>query len=350
MEDDGEQTVLALDRCRNVFKDCISAHNGREFGSVGDSLMAEFSSPIEALRAAIQVQARLRALNREAGSSRYLRFRIGINAGDVIAETDDLYGDVVNVAARLQQMAKVGGITMSALVYEQVLKESNCRFRYLGRHYVKNIAEPVRVYEVVHSGSMINWHRARLLAGRYAPAASGALVVAVIALAYLWYHEASVPHIGDPIYVPAETAADIQHADPRTNRVGLHSIAVPPFINLSGEETLNAVAEKAAARVSDMLRQSPSFSVVSLDELPNRDVYEGQSSITPNPGAHFLVLGSVDEAAGNVRITLRLVDAVDGRQVWQCVIDRAAGETAEIPMQTAQLVSRALASGSVDLH
>ena len=350
MEDDSEQTILALDRCRNVFKDCIAAHNGREFGSVGDSLMAEFSSPIEALRAAIQVQTKLRALNREAGSSRYLRFRIGINAGDVIAEADNLYGDVVNVAARLQQMAKVGGITMSALVYQQVRTESGCRFRYLGRHYVKNIAEPVRVYEVVHSGSMINWHRARLLAGRYAPAATGALVVAVIALAYFWYHEVAVPHVGPPVNVPADITTINRHTDPGTNRVGRFSIAVAPPTNATGDSSWGSLAEAVAAQTSDILKQSTKFVVVSPPPLPDIGSNDDSSSIPTDLDVHFLVLGFVDEVDGSVRISLRLVDTIDGRQLWQCMVSRNIEDTAELPLQTASLVSQALGSGSIDLR
>src|SRR5262245_49004516 len=146
MRADEEGTCLTIQTCRQLMADLVSAHEGRIFGSAGDSLVAEFPSPVEAVRAATEIQQSIAALTTETAEDHRVQFRIGINLGDVIIEGEDLIGDGVNVAARLQSISEPGGICISASVYEQVSNKVALAWQDLGGQTVKNIAEPVRAY------------------------------------------------------------------------------------------------------------------------------------------------------------------------------------------------------------
>lgn len=143
MEADEVRTLEALRAARGVFQQFITRHHGRIANTAGDGLIAEFPSVVEAVQCAIEVQ---RELGAEAKSD--LRFRIGIHLGDVIVDGDDLLGEGVNLAARLQSMADPGGILISRQVYDQVQKKLSVGFEYLGEKRPKNFAESVAVYSV----------------------------------------------------------------------------------------------------------------------------------------------------------------------------------------------------------
>ena len=145
---DEETTLATLSAYRKIIDTGVDMHSGRIFGSAGDSVLAEFSSPVEAVRAAIEIQEKLHTCNTDLGEAQRMRFRMGINLGDVIVEDNNLLGDGVNVAARLEGMARPGGLCVSAAVFEQVRDRLDLDFIDLGEHTVKNIARPVRVYRV----------------------------------------------------------------------------------------------------------------------------------------------------------------------------------------------------------
>src|SRR5262249_27358717 len=126
----------------------IGRHEGRVFGSAGDSVVAEFASPVEAVRCATEIQLELARQNADFPDASQLRFRIGINLGDVVIEGDNLMGDGVNVAARLEAMARPGGICVSEAVYAQARDRLSLDFVDLGEHRLKNIARPLRAYRV----------------------------------------------------------------------------------------------------------------------------------------------------------------------------------------------------------
>ena len=149
MGDDEEKTVQTLTRYREFMSGLIGQHRGRVVDSPGDNLLAEFSSVVDALRCAWDVQQELANLNAELADNRRMRFRIGLNLGDVIEEQGSLYGDGVNVAARLEGLAEPGGIQVSGTVYDQVKNKLPYRFEFAGEQEVKNIKDPVRAYRVV---------------------------------------------------------------------------------------------------------------------------------------------------------------------------------------------------------
>jgi class 3 adenylate cyclase/tetratricopeptide (TPR) repeat protein len=148
MGEDEEGTLQTLKRCRDIIDGLIVEHRGRVFGSSGDSVVAEFASAVEAVRCAMGAQKAVEDRNAGLAPARCMRFRIGINLGDVMVEDDNLYGDGVNVAARLQELAQPGGICLSGSVYDQVKRKFAGDCEDMGDRMVKNIAEPVRVYRI----------------------------------------------------------------------------------------------------------------------------------------------------------------------------------------------------------
>jgi class 3 adenylate cyclase len=145
---DEDGTHQALKAHRQITDATIARHGGRVVGTAGDSVLADFPSVIEALSAAVEIQRTLQDRNARLPPDRRLEFRIGINLGDVIVDGGEIYGDGVNVAARLEALAEPGGIAMSGGVFDQVKNKLDLRYRDRGRHRVKNIAEPIRVYGV----------------------------------------------------------------------------------------------------------------------------------------------------------------------------------------------------------
>ncbi len=148
MGGDEEATLATLNAYREVIDRLVADHHGRVFGSAGDSVIAEFASPVEAVRCAVKIQQELESRNAGLAEDHRLRFRIGVNLGDVMAEGENLFGDGVNIAARLEQLAEPGGINVSEDMYRQVEGKIDVAFDDLGEQRLKNVAKPVRVYSV----------------------------------------------------------------------------------------------------------------------------------------------------------------------------------------------------------
>jgi adenylate cyclase len=148
MEEDEVATIRTLTAHRRVMAQLIQQHRGRVVDDPGDNLLAEFGSVVEAVQCAVTMQRALAARNAELPTHRQMTFRIGINLGDVVAEQDRLYGDDVNLAARLEGLAEAGGICISGTVYDQIETKLNLRYIYLGERAVKNMARSVRVYRI----------------------------------------------------------------------------------------------------------------------------------------------------------------------------------------------------------
>src|SRR2546426_1907136 len=148
MGKDEAGTHQALGTLRRAVDPLIATHGGRIVGTAGDSLLADFSSVVDALSCAVEMQRASRAINEPIASERRLELRIGVNLGDVIVDGGDIFGDGVNIAARLEALAQPGTICISHSVYDQVRNKLDLDYRPLGSHRVKNIAEPVRAYAV----------------------------------------------------------------------------------------------------------------------------------------------------------------------------------------------------------
>jgi len=148
MGTDEETTLRTLQEYKEVMASSIQHYRGRVVGGAGDSLLADFASVIDAVQCAVEIQQVLRAKNALLPETRRMQFRIGINLGDVIEEGDTIYGDGVNIAARLESLAEAGGICIFESAYQQIENKLPLRYDYVGEHEAKNIAKPVRVYRV----------------------------------------------------------------------------------------------------------------------------------------------------------------------------------------------------------
>ena len=148
MDVDEETTLRTLRAYRKIIDGLVTSHSGRVFGTAGDSVIAEFTSPVEAVRCAVEIQQDLEESNADLPKDRRMRFRIGVNLGDVMVDGDDLLGDGVNVASRLEGLADTGGICISGTVYDQVAGKISQAFEFMGEQTLKNIEGPVRAYRV----------------------------------------------------------------------------------------------------------------------------------------------------------------------------------------------------------
>src|SRR5580698_9511138 len=154
MGEDEEATLRTLTSHRRLIDSQIEQHHGRFVNSAGDSVLAEFASVVEAVNCAVDIQAGLKAENASIPPGRRMELRIGVNLGDVMVEGAQIYGDGVNVAARLESLAEPGGICISNTVHDQVRNKLVLSYEDLGAQSVKNIAEPVRVYRVLLNGTV----------------------------------------------------------------------------------------------------------------------------------------------------------------------------------------------------
>ena len=149
MGDDEEFTIQILNTYRNLMTTLIEDSSGSVVDAVGDNLLAEFTSVVDAVQCAVAIQTRLKIQNDKLAVSRHMLFRIGINIGDVIQEKDRIYGDGVNIAARIESLTEPGGVCISRGTYDHVKKKLDFGYEYIGEHAVKNISDPVRVYKVL---------------------------------------------------------------------------------------------------------------------------------------------------------------------------------------------------------
>ena len=228
MADNELATIATLKSYRQKMTSLIQQHQGRVVDSPGDNILAEFASAVDAVNCAVKIQEELKERNAELSEDRKMQFRIGINIGDVVQDADRIYGDGVNVAARIEGLAEPGGICISRGVCDHVKKKLKLGFEYLGEHAVKNISEPVRVYKVLTSpeavGRIIGERKAIPNHGRKFFFAASVMLILGIAAAILWNLYFQPP--------PAEVASVEKMALPLPDKP---SIAVLPFENMSGD-------------------------------------------------------------------------------------------------------------------
>jgi TolB-like protein/class 3 adenylate cyclase/Flp pilus assembly protein TadD len=316
MGEDEAGTHQTLSELRHAVDPLISAHGGRIVGSAGDSLLADFASVVDALNCAIEMQRAARAINDPIPPERRLELRIGVNLGDVIIDGGDIFGDGVNIAARLQALAQPGTVCISHTVYEEVRHKLALSYRPLGSHHVKNIAEPVRAYAI---GVAVAVPRPKTRR-RYLVAIVGAAALAVAGLV-AWELHAGAGRALFGLGVPPTPVEVARLADP--NRLaGRPSVAVLPFKNLSddaGQDFFSdGIAEDviiALGRFSDLLviAKSASFQLKGRNLAP--------AEIGRQLDARYLLEGSVRRAGDRVRVNAELTEAATGRQVWSETYD-----------------------------
>ena len=268
---DGEGTLRTLRAYRAVIDGLVASHHGRVFGSAGDSVVAEFASPVEAVRCAAEIQQAIDKRNADTPEDRRMVFRIGVNLGDVVVEGDDLLGDGVNVAARLQEAADPGGIDISDDVHRHIDGKIDARFADLGDQNFKNIAAPIRVWRWSDASNAGESHRS-----------------------------------AEALALPDKP-----------------SVAVLPFTNMSGDPEQEYFADGITEDIITELSRFPTLFVIARN---SSFAYKGQSvnvgKIGQELGVAYVVEGSVRKAGHRVRITTQLIEAESGNHLWAERYDR----------------------------
>ena len=315
---DEEATVRTLQEYKEVMASSIQHHRGRIVGTAGDSVLAEFASVVDAVQCAVEIQQVLRAKNALLPENRRVEFRIGINLGDVIEEGDSIYGDGVNIAARMESLAQAGGICISGSAYEQIENKLPLRYEYLGEHEVKNIAKPVRVYraqiEPEAAPSQVRGEKkpGRKLFSR-ATLGIGVIVVGVVALV-LWQF------VLRPASPPREVASKEKMALPLPD---MPSIAVLPFVNMSEDPKQEFFSDGMTEEIITALSKSPYLLVIARNST---FTYKGKpvkiKQVAEELGVRYVLEGSVRRSGEKVRITAQFIDAMTGYHLWAERFDR----------------------------
>jgi adenylate cyclase len=309
-------THQALGELRRTVDPQIAAHDGRIVGTAGDSVLADFSSVVDALNCAIEMQRAARAINDPIPAERRLELRIGVNLGDVIIDGDNIFGDGVNIAARLEALARPGTICISHTVYDQVRNKLDLDYRPLGSHRVKNIAEPVRAYAVGVPAPAPRPSRRRPI---LATAAGAAAIVVAGLVAWALYAGAGRELLGlgttpKPVEV-ASLAAPARLA-------GRPAVAVLPFKNLSGDTGQDFFSDGVT---EDVITALGRFSNLLVAAKSATFQFKGRNISPAEVGrlldARYLLDGSVRRSGDRVRVNVELIEAETGRHLWSEAYD-----------------------------
>ena len=311
MGEDEAATVRTLTFYRNVISTLIKQNNGTVIDSPGDNLLADFVSVVDAVLCAVAVQKELKAKNDELSENRRMPFRIGINIGDVIQEGDRIYGDGVNIAARIEGLASGGGICISRSAYDQVKNKLNLGYEYLGEHTVKNIAEPVPVYKVLMepeaAGKIIGEKRTRLTRRHWAAVAVVVLIFGAAA-AVIWnIYIRSTPSLQKDVS-PGKTLTSLSNKP---------SIAVLPFTNLSGDPEQEYFSDGITNDIMTDLSKFKGLLIIASNTV---FTYKGTpvkaKKVSQELGVRYVVEGSIQKTDDRVRINAQLIDTATGHHLW----------------------------------
>jgi adenylate cyclase len=315
MRDDEEATVRDLAAHRVLITQIIQQHNGRVVDSPGDNILAEFASVVDAVNGAIKIQEEIRISNTDTHEDRRMEFRIGINLGDVIEEEERIYGDGVNIAARVEGLASAGGIAISGTVYEHIKEKLSLGYHYLGEQNVKNISEPVRVYrlltEPADAGKMIGEKKSKSRKWLWAASGAVALFILVFGAIAIWnfYFRPSF-----------EPAAVEKMAFPLPDKP---SIAVLPFDNMSEDPKQEYFSDGLSDQIISSLSKMPHLFVIARNST---FTYKGKpvkiQKVAEDLGVKYVLEGSVQKTSDRIRITAQLIDATTGHHVWSESYDR----------------------------
>ena len=292
-----------------IFDPCVARHNGRLVKLMGDGALIEFASVVDAVTCAVQIQETLDRTSRSAAPEQRLDLRIGINLGDVIADGDDIYGDGVNIAARLEGVADPGGICLSQAVVEQVAQKTPFVYEGLGLRHLKNIDEPVAVYRVVSETSAPRpAPRQHQRSKSRRPLLISALLV-LFALSAWWTWSMGLFQFGQDRSLPKQP-----------------SIAVLPFQDLSAEPQVWFGDGMAEDIITDLSKLPGLFVIARNSSFQFRGGNHDMRTVGEQLGVAYLLEGSVRRAGQTLRINAQLIDASSGGHVWADRFDGAAAD------------------------
>ena len=309
MADDEAYTIGKLEEYRTRMSNLIGTNSGRVVDAVGDNLLAEFSSAVDAVQCAVEIQKALKQQNAGIPENKRLNFRIGINIGDVVRDGDRIYGSGVNVAARIEGLADPGGICISRNTYDHIKDKLKLGYEYLGDHEVKNIKEPVRVYKVLmdseDAGKLIGAKSRRFRNKWILPVV---IMTAIIATSFVWYLYQRTLR---PDIEPASIER-MAHQLPEKP-----SIAVLPFDNMSGDPEQDFFSDGITEEIITTLSKSDKLFIIDRNST---FVYKGKTvsvkQVAEELGVRYVLEGSVRKSENRVRITAQLIDATAGHHMW----------------------------------
>jgi adenylate cyclase len=320
MGEDETATLKNLETYKQVMFVLIKQHRGRVVASPGDNVLAEFASVVDAVQCGVAVQKEIQARNAELAVNRRMQFRIGINLGDVIEEGDSIYGDGVNIAARLESLAEPGGICVSKTAFEQIEAKLPLGYEFLGEQTVKNIVKPVGAYKVVMEPRVtvkaqpeampkVGLRQKSLLIALFI------VLLGAIGAGGLWYFG----------YFPAqplvEKASKHKMAFPLPDKP---SIAVLPFVNMSEDSKQELFADGMTEEIITALSKCPNLFVIARNST---FTYKGKAvnvkQVSENLGVRYVLEGSIQKSEDRIRINAQLIDALTGHHLWAERYDRS---------------------------
>ena len=304
MGENEDRTLRNLKACRSLTDEAIKLNHGRIFGSAGDSVIAEFASPVDAVVAATEFQRNIRDRNEGVSDEDQMLFRVGLNLGDVIIEGDNLYGDGVNVAARLEASAEPGGITLSGKFHDEVSRKLDMSFVSTGEQVMKNITSPVPTYKIEVSSLP-----------KTEPSPNTESII--------------------------ETSAEDQGS---TSEQALGekppAIIVLPFTNMSGDPEQEYFADGITEDIITNLSLWKTFPVISRN---SSFTFKGESvnlkEVAEKMGVRYIVEGSVRKGGNKVRITAQLIDATEDHHLWSEKWDRNLDDIFEVQDEVSSSVA-----------
>ena len=290
MGEDEKGTVRTLNEYKEVMTRLIQHHHGRVVDATGDNLMAEFASVVDAVECSVEIQKELKARNSQLPENRRMEFRIGINLGDVIEEERRIYGDGVNIAARIESLSEAGGVCISGTAYDQVENKLSLGYEYIGEQNVKNIAKPVRAYRVLMepetAGKVIGEKKAKPRKWQSVGIGLAVAVIVVVAAVVIWrsYLRPTVLNEG---------ASKEKMAFPLPDKP---SIAVLPFVNMSEDPKQAFLGDALAEEVINGLAKLRQVFVIARN---SSFTYKGKTvdvkQIGREQGVHYVLEGACSD-------------------------------------------------------
>ena len=318
MGEDEKGTVRTLNAYKEVMTNLIQQHRGRVVDAPGDNVLAEFGSVVDAVECAVEVQKELKTRNAELPENRKMEFRIGVNLGDVIEDGEQILGDGVNIAARLESLSDAGGICISGTAYDHVENKLSLGYEYLGEQTVKNIAKPVRVYRILMepgaAGKVIGEKKLKTRPWQRVTIGLVVAVIVIVAAVVIWRLYLR------PVPPAVEVASKEKMAFPLPDKP---SIAVLAFTNMSGDPKQEFLCDGITEEIINALSKVPELFVISKQST---FFYKGKpvkvKQVSEELGVRYVLEGSVQRSADRIRIKAQLIDALTGETLWADRHDR----------------------------
>ena len=342
MRDDEDLTIRTLTNYRSAMSNLIQKFRGHLVDATGDNLLAEFTSAVDAVTCSIEIQKELAERNAKLFEGRKMEFRIGVNLGDVVEEEGRIYGDGVNIAARMEGLAESGGICISGTVYDSVESKLGLEFEFLGEKKVKNIDKPIRVYRVLPfpgaAAHRVIETKTNLRKKWVWVTASTIVILLTIFFGLFWKY----------YYLPAP--AKIDPEDKMTFDLPKGpSIAVLPFANMSKEPDQKYLCDGITENIISALSHFPQLLVIARNStFFYKDKSVKVQQIGYELGAQYVIEGSIQKSDEQIRITVQLIDTKTGHHVWSEQYDRDLKDFFKLQDQITLEIAKAIGIRLID--